>query len=80
MIGTPSENWFKKRMLEANADPRFHAECSFMDITERICEMYGQPKGIYGLYFHIFEWLADKLIWRKQQSPNQKIHLTEKRK
>ena len=59
-------NWFSNIMIECEKDPRFHAECALMDVTERICKMHGQPKGIYGLLFWILNWSADKLIWRKQ--------------
>ena len=66
---TPSI-WFKNSMLECEKDPRFHTESALMDVTERICEMYGQPKGIYGFLFWLLQWSADKLIWRKKGGLN----------
>lgn len=77
MIGYPSEEWFKNQMLEVEKDPRSHAECVLLDITENICEMYGQPKGIYRLLFYLLNWSADKLIWR-ETSPNKPLNPTSK--
>lgn len=43
----------------------YDAEYSLLDFTETVCELHGQYKGIYLIYYHILEWVADKLIWRK---------------
>lgn len=37
-----------------------------MELTETICSLHGQYKGIYKIYYHILEFVADKLIWRKE--------------
>ena len=41
-----------------------HAEYSLLDFTERVCKIHGQHRGIYLIYYRIFQWLADKLLWR----------------
>jgi len=50
-------------------DAYFNAEYSLLDFTERVCEIHGQYKGIYLIYYRIFEWLADKLLWRNATNP-----------
>jgi len=60
----PTEQWFRDHLAECEKDPRFHAECALMGFTEKIIEINGQPKGIYGVYFWLLQWSADKLIWR----------------
>ena len=67
MISEPSEQWFRNQLLESKKDPRFHADYALMDVTERICEMYGQPKGVYGILFWLLQWSANKLIWRNKK-------------
>lgn len=64
MLAVPE--WFEGQLKEFKKDPQFQAECALMDVTEKICKMYGQPKGIYGILFWLLNWSADKLIWRKQ--------------
>ena len=64
--GIPHCDWFKNHMIGLEKDPQFQMECSMMDVTEGICKMYGQPKGIYGILFWLLNWSADKLIWRRK--------------
>ena len=64
MLAEPPDNWFVEQIKEFEKDPKFQAECAMMDVTERICEMHGQPRGIYKILFLIMTWCADKLIWR----------------
>ena len=43
----------------------YQAEYSLLDFTETVCKIHGQYKGIYLIYYHILEWVADKFLWRK---------------
>jgi len=56
---------FKNMLDDLRNDPYFLAENSLLDFTEKVCELHGQFKGIYKIYYHIFEWVADKMLWRK---------------
>jgi len=42
------------------------AEDCLMALTEKICEIHGQYRGIYLILYWILEWCADKLIWRQR--------------
>lgn len=60
-------NNFKAELKKKNA--YYDAEYSLLNFTERVCEIHGQYRGIYLIYYHIFEWLADKLLWRAKAKP-----------
>lgn len=45
----------------------YNAEYSLLEFTETVCEIHGQYTGIYKIYYHIFEWVADKLLWRNKE-------------
>ena len=50
----------------------YQAEYSLLDFTETVCKIHGQYKGIYLIYYHILEWVADKLLWRNATEPQPK--------
>ena len=65
MIGEPTEEWYRRMLLEFQKDLRFRAECSLLGVTDEICQILGQPRGIYRILFWLLQWCANKLIWRK---------------
>ena len=48
-------------------DPEYQAEGHLLALTEKICEIHGQYRGIYLVLFWVLEWTADKLIYRKRK-------------
>ena len=40
------------------------AETALLDFGEAVVKVHGQFKGIHLIYYKVFEWLADKLIYR----------------
>ena len=56
---------FEEEIDRMRIDPYYKAEYGLLEFTERVCEIHGQFKGIYYLYYKIFEWIADKMLWRK---------------
>ena len=58
-----SLNNFIKKLEEK--DLYLDGERALLDFTESCCELHGQFTGIYWIYYHLFEWLGEKLLWRK---------------
>lgn len=52
-----------------DTDIYFRAECSLLEFTETVCKIHGQYRGIYLIYYHVLEWVADKLLWRTEGPP-----------
>ena len=57
-----NKSWFDN-MIDSN-DPQVRAEVALLDLTEAICEKWGQYRGIYLLLYWLLEWTATILIWR----------------
>jgi len=45
-------------------DDFFSAERALIDFAESVIKIHGQFRGRHRLYYFIWEWLADKLLWR----------------
>ena len=41
------------------------AETALLSFGEAVVKRHGQFSGVYLIYYKLFEWLADKLIYRK---------------
>jgi len=69
-----TEKWYKNFIEKVEKTPEYHAEGSLLELEERICEIGGQPKGLYAILFWLLEWIANILIYRKTP-PNTPLHV-----
>ena len=67
MIPETCEDYFSRVFRKLENDSKFKAECALLELTELICEMHGQPKGLKKIYYKILEWCATKLIWQDKE-------------
>lgn len=44
-------------------DPQYKAESAMVELEEQIWRI-GKPKGILRLYYRVFEWCFERLIYR----------------
>ena len=62
MKKSTAQTWFEN---ETDRLREYQALESLMDLTEKICEMHGQPKGYRKILFWLLQWTAEELIYPK---------------
>jgi len=65
MKKSTAQKWFETETDRLRNDPEYQALESLMDLTEKICEMHGQPKGYRKILFWLLQWTAEELIYPK---------------